>query len=84
MSEKQRKPLSIPIFIAVYASVVVACIVLDQLSKYLIGLACAKYGTIKILGNWLTLYWTTNPGATGGMFSNLSWNNWLFFGMTLI
>ena len=84
MSEKQRKTLSIPIFLAVYISVVAMCIALDQLSKYLIGIACAKYGTIKIIGNWLTLYWTTNPGATGGMFSNLSWNNWLFFFMTLI
>ena len=85
MSEKkQRKPLTIPIFIAVYASVIVACIALDQLSKYLIGIACEKYGTIKIIGNWLTLYWTTNPGATGGLFTDLSWSNWLFFIMTLI
>ena len=85
MSEKkQRKPLSIPIFLAVYISVVIACIALDQLSKYLIGIACQKHGTIKIIGNWLTLYWTTNPGATGGMFSNLAWSNWLFFFMTLI
>ena len=85
MSEKkQRKPLTMPIFIAVYVAVIVACIVLDQLTKYLIGIACAKHGTIKIIGNWLTLYWTTNPGATGGIFTNLSWNNWLFFFMTLI
>ena len=82
--KKQRKPLTKPIFIAVYVAVIVACIALDQLSKYLIGLACAKYGTIKILGNWLTLYWTTNPGATGGIFTNLSWSNWLFFFMTLV
>ena len=84
MAKKQRKPLSIPIFIAVYATVIVVCIALDQLSKYLIGIACAKHGTIKIIGNWLTLYWTTNPGATGGMFTDLSWSNWLFFFMTLI
>ncbi|MCH5153144.1 MAG: signal peptidase II [Clostridiales bacterium] len=81
---KQRKTLTIPVFLAVYISVIVACIALDQLTKYFIGIACEKHGTIKILGNWLTLYWTTNPGATGGMFSNLAWNNWLFFFMTLI
>ena len=82
--KKQRKPLSVPIFIAVYATVIVACIALDQLTKYFIGVACAKHGTIKIIGSWLTLYWTTNPGATGGIFTNLAWNNWLFFFMTLI
>ena len=84
MAKKQRKPLTIPIFIVVYACVVAACIGLDQLTKYAIGIACAKHGTIKIIGNWLTLFWTTNPGATGGMFANLSWNNWLFFIMTLV
>lgn len=87
MSEKQnkqRKPLSIPVFFAVYVSVVAVCIALDQLTKYFIGIACEKHGTIKIIGNWLTLWWTTNPGATGGLFSDLSWNNWLFFFMTLV
>ena len=87
MSDKQRKErrtLSIPVFIAVYAAVIAVCIALDQLTKYYIGIACAKHGTIKIIGSWLTLFWTTNPGATGGLFGNLSWNNWLFFIMTLI
>lgn len=85
MSEKkQRKPLSTPIFFAVYIAVIIACITLDQLTKHFIEIACDKHGTIKIIGNWLTLYWTTNPGATGGMFTNLSWSNWLFFIMTLI
>ncbi|MCH5156429.1 MAG: signal peptidase II [Clostridiales bacterium] len=81
---KQRKPLKIPVFVAVYVSVIAVCIALDQLSKYLIGIACAKHGTINIIGSWLTLFWTTNPGATGGIFTNLSWSNWLFFFMTLV
>lgn len=80
----QRKPLKIPVFIAVYISVIIACVVLDQLTKYFIGIACEKHGTIKIIGNWLTLFWTTNSGATGGMFQNLGWQNWLFFVMTLV
>ena len=92
MSEKkQRKPLSIPVFLAVYISVVVACIVLDQLSKYLIELAVNnpnipknRLGEIRIIGDWLTLHWTTNSGATGGMFQNLGWQNWLFFIMTIV
>ena len=92
MSEKkQRKPLSIPVFLAVYISVVVACIALDQLSKYLIELAVNnpnipknRLGEIRIIGDWLTLHWTTNSGATGGMFQNLGWQNWLFFIMTIV
>ena len=89
--KKQRKILSIPIFLAVYISVVVACIALDQLSKYLIELAVNnpnipknRLGEIRILGDWLTLHWTTNSGATGGMFQNLGWQNWLFFIMTIV
>lgn len=85
MSEKkQRKPLTIPIFLAVYLSVVAICIALDQLTKYFIGIACEKHGTIRILGDWLTLYWTTNSGASFGMFQNLGWQHWLFFAMTLV
>ena len=85
MSEKkQRKPLTIPIFLAVYLSVIVVCIALDQLTKYFIGIACKKHGTISIIGDWLTLYWTTNPGASFGMFQTLGWQNWLFFAMTII
>ena len=92
--KKQRKPLTKPIFIAVYVSVIAVCIALDQLTKYLIDKATfSGYSAsghelsrkvIPILGNWLTLYWTTNDGATGGLFQNLGWQNWLFFIMTLI
>lgn len=91
--KRERKVLAVPIYFAVYATVVAACIALDQITKYLIDQATFvgydTYGnvqrkTISIIGNWLTFYWTTNDGATGGIFTNLSWSNWLFFVMTLV
>ena len=89
--KKQLKPLSIPIFLAVYISVIAVCIALDQLTKYFVEKAILNpdipknnLGAIRILGDWLTLYWTTNDGATGGMFSSLGWQHWLFFVMTII
>lgn len=91
--KKERKPLSIPVYIAVFVAVIIACITIDQLSKYLVDKATfirldangnAIRKDIPILGNWLVLHWTTNTGATGSMFSNLSWRNWLFFTMTLV
>lgn len=82
---KQRKPLSIPIFVAIYVGVIVACVVLDQLTKHFIEIAVNNHGgKIRILGDWLTLVWTLNPGATGGMLSGLAWRNWLFFFLTLL
>ena len=73
MSRKKRKILSIPIFLAIYVAVIAMCVTLDQLTKHFIEGAVDKHGgSIRILGNWLTLVWTTNDGATGGLFSNLS------------
>ena len=83
--KKQFKPLSIPVFIAVYVAVVATVIALDQITKHYVEIAVSNHGgKIRILGDWLTLVWTTNTGATGSLFSNLSWRNWLFFVMTLI
>lgn len=83
--KKQLKPLSIPVFIAVYVAVIAVCIAIDQLTKHFIkGAVEAHDGKIRILGDWLTLVWTTNTGATGSLFSNLSWRNWLFFFMTIL
>lgn len=83
--KKVRKPLSIPIYIAVYVAVIAVCIALDQITKHYIEIAVRDNGgKIRILGDWLTFVWTTNEGATGGMFTNLGWQNWLFFFMTLI
>lgn len=73
------------IFWLVYVSVIAATIVIDQLTKHFIEMAVANHnGRIRILGDWLTLVWTTNDGATGGIFQNLEWRNILFFVMTLV
>lgn len=84
--KKQRKPLPIWLFFTVYLAVVAVCIAIDQITKHFVEKAVAANPAhrIKIIGNWLTLVWTTNDGATGGLFSGLSWSNWLFFIMTLI
>ena len=82
---KKRKTLPVKFFIPIYLCVVVLCVVIDQLSKRAVFIATNEGSkTISIIGKWLVLYWTTNDGATGGMFANLGWQNWLFFFMTLI
>lgn len=76
------KPL---IFWLIYAGVIIACVVIDQLTKHFIEIAVANHnGRIRILGDWLTLVWTVNDGATGGIFRNLEWRNILFFIMTVL
>ena len=83
---EKRKTLPIKFYIPIYLCVVILCVVLDQISKHAIYYV-TDGGTVKnipIIGNWLTLYWTTNEGATGGMFSNLGYQNWLFFFMTIV
>ena len=82
---KKRSPLPIKFFIPIYLCVVITCVVLDQISKHAVFVATNQgTKTIPIIGNWLVLFWTVNDGATGGIFSNLGWQNWLFFFMTLI
>ena len=82
---KKRETLPIKFFIIIYLLVVVLCVVLDQLSKHIVYYVTdSGNNTIPIIGNWLTLSWTENDGATGGLFANLGWQNWLFFFMTLI
>lgn len=76
------KPL---IFWLIYVGVIIACVAIDQLTKYFVEIAVANHnGSIRILGDWLTLVWTVNDGATGGIFRNLEWRNILFFVMTLL
>ena len=85
MDKKQRKILPVWLYFLIYGGVAAACIAIDQLTKHFIeGAVAAHGGRIRILGDWLTLVWTTNDGATGGMFSDLDWSNWLFFFMTVI
>lgn len=76
------KPL---IFWLIYTGVIIATVVIDQLTKHFIEIAVANNnGRIRILGDWLTLVWTLNDGATGGIFRNLAWRNILFFVMTVL
>ena len=75
------KPL---IFWLIYVGVIIACVVIDQLTKYFIEIAVANNGPIPVLGDWLTIVWTTNDGATGGIFSEMENRNILFFVMTVI
>ena len=82
---KKNKTLPVKYFIPIYVCVAILCVVLDQLSKHAVFCATNEGSkTIPIIGNWLVLYWTNNTGATGGMFDNLGWQNWLFFFLTLV
>lgn len=82
---KKSKTLPLKIYLPIYIAVIVAVVVLDQLSKHFVYIATDS-GTkdIPIIGDFLVLHWTTNQGATGGMFNNLGWQNWLFFFITLV
>ena len=82
---KQRKILSLPVYLAIYIAVIVACVTIDQLAKHFIEDAVAAHGgRIRILGNWLTLVWTVNYGVTGGMLSGVDNAHWFIFAMTLL
>lgn len=82
---KKSRTLPIKFFLPIYLCVVIVCVALDQISKHAVFVATDEGSkTIPIIGNWLVLFWTVNDGATGGMFSNLGWQNWLFFFMTLL
>lgn len=79
------KPL---IFWLIYVGVIIATVLIDQLSKYFIGRAAnhVEGWTYQIFPHidWLYLHWTLNDAATGGIFRNLEWRNVLFFVMTLV
>ena len=68
------------IFWLIYVGVIVVCVIIDQLTKHFIEIAVANAEghRIRILGDWLTLVWTTNDGATGGIFSGMKGRNILF------
>lgn len=83
--KKNIRPLRPLIFWLIYAGVIVVTVVIDQLTKHFVEIAVANNGgKIRILGDWLTLVWTLNDGATGGIFSKLPWRHVLFFIMTLV
>lgn len=95
--KKQRKILPVWLYLVIYIGVIVVCVALDQLTKMWVfnathdkplsapdgGNWWTKSGdtVIPIIGNWLTLDYMTNDGATGGLFRGKSW---LFFAMTLV
>ena len=83
---RKNKTLPIKYYLPIYICVIALCVALDQLSKH--AVFCLTGGSplneIPIIGQWMTLYWTTNDGATGGIFGGLGWQNWLFFVITLI
>lgn len=49
-----------------YFALAIAIIVMDQLSKYLVHQNMHEYGSIPLLGDWLSLNYQTNPGMAWG------------------
>ena len=62
--------------------VVVAIVALDMLTKVL----AEKYleGTVKIIGNWMTLHFITNGGASFSFLDGVVGSNVVFFVVTLL
>lgn len=75
-----KKQLSQLYFWIIYASVIVAGILIDQLTKVLLE-DVLKDKSIPIIGQWLMLSWTINNGAAFGGFQGA---NILFFIVTLL
>lgn len=86
--KKNLRPLKPLIFWLIYTGVIVATVLIDQLTKYFIGKAAnhVEGWTYQIFPHidWLYLHWTLNDAATGGIFRGVPWRNVLFFVMTLI
>jgi signal peptidase II len=76
-----KKTLKTWQFWLLYTGVIVFAIFCDQLTKFLLEAPLANHRVIPILGDWLTLYWVINNGASFGMFQNRSW---LFFILTVV
>lgn len=79
--KKKRKQLPVAVFLIVYIAVIAAAVALDQLTKYLLEGVLSGGNEIKILGDFLTLTWTLNTGASFGGFKGQSV---LFFICTVI
>lgn len=77
MRKKQLTKLQ---FWLIYGSVIVAGILIDQLTKILLE-DVLKNGDIPIIGDWLQLSWTLN---TGSAFGNLKGASVLFFIVTIV
>ena len=73
--------MSVKKYVIVYSVLIVATILLDQLSKIWMAKLLDNNNVIKILGNWMTLSWTLNHGAAFGSMQN---SPVLFFICTLL
>lgn len=84
---KQRKILKTPIFIAVYAAVIVACVALDQLTKLWIFDGLLQGGDLSqgvdVLGKFLRFEPVYNPAAAFGI-GNGDAANIVFFVITVL
>lgn len=83
---KQSKTLKLPIFCAIYLAVIVASIVIDQLTKYLIFdqlLGGVTGKSVPVLGKFLQFSSVLNSGAAFGM-GNSQASDIVFFVVTVV
>ena len=69
---KQKKVLSLPVYIAIYAVVILACIGLDQLTKFLIfdGVLAGRVGnSVSVIGDFMRFTAVYNDGCIFGLFT---------------
>ncbi len=69
---KQKKVLSLPVYIAVYVVVIAACIGLDQLTKFLIfdGMLAGRVGnSVSVIGDFMRFTAVYNDGCIFGLFT---------------
>lgn len=69
---KQKKILSLPVYIAIYAVVILACIGLDQLTKFLIfdGVLAGRVGnSVSVIGDFMRFTAVYNDGCIFGLFT---------------
>lgn len=69
---KQKKVLNLPVYIAIYAVVILACIGLDQLTKFLIfdGVLAGRLGnSVSVIGDFMRFTAVYNDGCIFGLFT---------------
>ncbi|MCM1043237.1 MAG: signal peptidase II [Corallococcus sp.] len=76
-----KRRISVLGYISIYISVIIVSVIIDQVTKVIMGNVLSDGKVINIIGNWLVFQWTLNPGAAFGGFKGASiW----FFITTLI
>ena len=71
---KQKKVLSLPVYIAIYAVVILACIGLDLLTKFLIfdGVLAGRVGnSVSVIGDFMRFTAVYNDGCIFGLFTGM-------------